>query len=145
VGRQPRQAGPEQVLRLPAFSRSLGRFEISVAGFASRIVSNTPLLEQERTPPPHSPGVVECRSRLCGGYNANIIKRQPNSVSPSSRSGLHGELVLIGRKARPAYFRTAPTRSLHLQTAGAGANRQQRPAKIGDEILPNSLGSTDRV
>jgi len=75
-----------------------------------------------------------------------IIKRNPNSVSPSSDIRAHGGTLAPDRPAKATgYFKNRSSRILsHLQTGlGAGANPAAEAARFGDEILGEFLsGST---
>ncbi|APD48553.1 F0F1 ATP synthase subunit gamma [Synechococcus sp. CS-602] len=136
----------EQVLRSRPFADRLARM---LENLQSRLrfedVSNTPLLEQER-PLRHITLVVVSADRgLCGGYNANIIKRTEQRFAELKNQGFTVELVLIGRKAT-GYFKNRSYPILSTFTGLEQVPTAAEAGKIGDEILAEFLsGSTDRV
>jgi F-type H+-transporting ATPase subunit gamma len=82
---------------------------------------------------------------LCGGYNANVIKRTEQRFKELQAQGFKVDLVLMGRKAI-TYFgnRKYPTRATFtgLEQVPTAAEANQ----IANEVLAEFLsGSTDRV
>jgi len=71
--------------------------------------------------------------------NANIIKRiRQQRFAELKNQGFTVELGPDGRKATGYFQEPAPNPiPLHLHRLGAGAKPQQRPGRIGDEILAN--------
>ena len=84
---------------------------------------------------------------LCGGYNANIIKRTEQRVAELKGQGYQVDLVLIGRKV-VTYFQN---RSSQYTIRASFTGLEQVPnaaeaGKISQEVLAEFLsGSTDRV
>jgi len=89
--------------------------------------------------------VVSADRGLCGGYNANIIKRTEQRFAELKNQGFTVELVLIGRKAT-GYFKNRSYPILSTFTGLEQVPTAAEAGKIGDEILAEFLsGSTDRV
>jgi F-type H+-transporting ATPase subunit gamma len=136
----------EQVLRSRPFADRLARM---LENLQSRLrfedVTNTPLLEQQRPVRHITLLVVSADRGLCGGYNANIIKRTEQRYAELKEQGFTVELVLIGRKA-VTYFKN---RSYPILTTFTGLEQvptADEANRIGEEILAAFLsGSTDRV
>ena len=84
---------------------------------------------------------------LCGGYNANIIKRTEQRHAELSAQGFKVDLVLIGRKVA-TYFQN---RSSQYSIRATFMGLEQVPnaaeaGKISEEVLAEFLsGTTDRV
>ncbi len=136
----------EQVLRARPFADRLTRV---LENLQSRMrfedVVDTPLLEQER-PLRHITLVAVSADRgLCGGYNANIIKRTEQRFAELKDQGYDLSLVLIGRKAT-SYFQNRSYPILATFTGLDQVPNADEARGIGDEILAEFLsGSTDRV
>ncbi len=136
----------EQVLRSRPFADRLARV---LENLQSRMrfedVANTPLLQQERPVSHITLLVVSADRGLCGGYNANIIKRTEQRFAELKGQGFEISLVLIGRKAT-TYFQN---RSYPITATFTGLDQvpnAQEARAIGDQILAEFLsGSTDRV
>ncbi|MDM7936571.1 MAG: F0F1 ATP synthase subunit gamma [Cyanobium sp. CZS 48M] len=136
----------EQVLRSRPFADRLARV---LENLQSRLrfedVVNTPLLEQERPLRHITLLVVSADRGLCGGYNANIIKRTEQRFAELKGQGYEISLVLIGRKAI-TYFQN---RSYPITATFTGLDQVPNADEargIGDQILAEFLsGSTDRV
>jgi F-type H+-transporting ATPase subunit gamma len=136
----------EQVLRSRPFADRLARV---LENLQSRMrfedVANTPLLQQERPVSHITLLVVSADRGLCGGYNANIIKRTEQRFAELKGQGYEISLVLIGRKAT-TYFQN---RSYPITATFTGLDQvpnAQEARAIGDQILAEFLsGSTDRV
>jgi F-type H+-transporting ATPase subunit gamma len=136
----------EQVLRSRPFADRLTRV---LENLQSRLrfedVVNTPLLEQERPLRHITLLAVSADRGLCGGYNANIIKRTEQRFAELKGQGYEISLVLIGRKAT-TYFQN---RSYPITATFTGLDQvpnAEEARGIGDQILAEFLsGSTDRV
>ncbi|MCX5932985.1 MAG: F0F1 ATP synthase subunit gamma [Cyanobacteria bacterium] len=136
----------EQVLRSRPFADRLARV---LENLQSRLrfedVVNTPLLEQERPLRHITLLAVSADRGLCGGYNANIIKRTEQRFAELKGQGYEISLVLIGRKAT-TYFQN---RSYPITATFTGLDQvpnAEEARGIGDQILAEFLsGSTDRV
>lgn len=136
----------EQVLRSRPFADRLARV---LENLQSRMrfedVVNTPLLQQERSVSHITLLVVSADRGLCGGYNANIIKRTEQRFAELKGQGYEISLVLIGRKAT-TYFQN---RSYPITATFIGLDQvpnAEEARSIGDQILAEFLsGSTDRV
>ncbi|MCP9800706.1 F0F1 ATP synthase subunit gamma [Synechococcus sp. RedBA-s] len=136
----------EQVLRSRPFADRLARV---LENLQSRLrfedVVNTPLLEQERPLRHITLLAVSADRGLCGGYNANIIKRTEQRFAELKGQGYEISLVLVGRKAT-AYFQN---RSYPITATFTGLDQvpnAEEARGIGDQILAEFLsGSTDRV
>ncbi len=136
----------EQVLRARPFADRLARV---LENLQSRMrfedVANTPLLQEERTVRHITLVVVSADRGLCGGYNANIIKRAEQRFAELKAQGYELSMVLIGRKAT-SYFQN---RSYPITTTFTGLDQvpnAEEARGIGNEILAEFLScSTDRV
>jgi F-type H+-transporting ATPase subunit gamma len=136
----------EQVLRSRPFADRLARVLENLQSRMRFEDVDAPLLEERP---------IECITLLavtgdrglCGGYNANIIKRTEQRHAELSAQGYKVDLVLIGRKAI-TYFQN---RSSQYTIRATFTGLEQVPnaaeaMKIGGEILAEFLsGSTDRV
>ncbi|MGF1590535.1 MAG: F0F1 ATP synthase subunit gamma [Pleurocapsa sp.] len=78
--------------------------------------------------------VVSGDRGLCGGYNANVIRRAENRAKELSAQGIDYTYVLIGRKAKQ-YFgnRNAPTEKTFVGLEQIPTASEA--AEIGDELL----------
>ncbi|MCP9819101.1 F0F1 ATP synthase subunit gamma [Synechococcus sp. Cruz-9H2] len=136
----------EQVLRARPFADRLARV---LENLQSRLrfedVVNTPLLEQERPLRNITLLAVSADRGLCGGYNANIIKRTEQRFAELKGQGYEISLVLIGRKAT-TYFQN---RSYPITATFTGLDQvpnADEARSIADQVLAEFLsGSTDRV
>ncbi|MCP9839317.1 F0F1 ATP synthase subunit gamma [Synechococcus sp. J7-Johnson] len=136
----------EQVLRARPFADRLARV---LENLQSRLrfedVVNTPLLEQERPLRHITLLAVSADRGLCGGYNANIIKRTEQRFAELKGQGYEISLVLIGRKAT-TYFQN---RSYPITATFTGLDQvpnADEARSIADQVLAEFLsGSTDRV
>jgi F-type H+-transporting ATPase subunit gamma len=136
----------EQVLRARPFADRLARV---LENLQSRLrfedVPNTPLLQQERPVRTITLVAVSADRGLCGGYNANIIKRTEQRFAELKGQGYDVSLVLIGRKAT-TYFQNRSYPILATFTGIDQVPNADEARGIGDELLAQFLsGSTDRV
>jgi F-type H+-transporting ATPase subunit gamma len=82
---------------------------------------------------------------LCGGYNANIIRRAEQRAKELNDQGVETRLITVGRKATQYFQRRVP------KLEGSYVNLNQIPSaseagKIADELLSLFLSETvDRV
>ncbi|ACK71032.1 ATP synthase F1, gamma subunit [Gloeothece citriformis PCC 7424] len=82
---------------------------------------------------------------LCGGYNANVIKRTEQRIKELKSQGINYKLVLIGRKA-VQYFerRNAPIQTKYTELSQIPSASEA--STISDELLSLFLSETvDRV
>jgi F-type H+-transporting ATPase subunit gamma len=84
---------------------------------------------------------------LCGGYNANIIKRTEQRYAELSSQGYKVDLVLIGRKAITYFQNRASLYTIRATFTGLEQVPKASEAMgIANEVLAEFLsGSTDRV
>ncbi|NJR64669.1 MAG: F0F1 ATP synthase subunit gamma [Leptolyngbyaceae cyanobacterium CRU_2_3] len=85
--------------------------------------------------------VVSGDRGLCGGYNANVIKRAETRIKELKQAGLSYQLVLVGRKAIQYFQRR------DQPIAKTFANLEQIPSaseasQIADELLSLFLSET---
>jgi F-type H+-transporting ATPase subunit gamma len=136
----------EQVLRSRPFADRLARILENLQSRMRFEDVDAPLLEERPIACITLLAVTGDRG-LCGGYNANIIKRTEQRHAELSAQGYKVDLVLIGRKAI-TYFQN---RSSQYTIRATFTGLEQVPnaaeaMKIGGEILAEFLsGSTDRV
>ncbi|TVS02110.1 MAG: F0F1 ATP synthase subunit gamma [Cyanobium sp. PLM2.Bin73] len=84
---------------------------------------------------------------LCGGYNANIIKRTEQRHAELSGQGFKVDLVLIGRKAITYFQNRSDTYTIRATFTGLEqVPNAQEAGSIANEVLAEFLsGSCDRV
>jgi F-type H+-transporting ATPase subunit gamma len=134
----------EQVTATRPFADSLAEVIYNLQGKLKFEDVDLPLFEQ-REVNTVAIVVISADRGLCGGYNANIIRRAEIRAKELAAEGINYKFVLIGRKA-VQYFenRNAPIVKTYT-------NLEQIPiaseaSMIGDEILSLFLSETvDRV
>jgi F-type H+-transporting ATPase subunit gamma len=136
----------EQVLRSRPFADRLARILENLQSRMRFEDVDAPLLEERPIACITLLAVTGDRG-LCGGYNANIIKRTEQRHAELSAQGYKVDLVLIGRKAI-TYFQNRSSQYT-IRATFTGLEQVPNAAEammIGGEILAEFLsGSTDRV
>ncbi len=136
----------EQVLRSRPFADRLARVLENIQSRLKFEAADAPLLKQREVRKITLVAVTGDRG-LCGGYNANIIKRTEQRYSELSGQGFDPDLVLIGKKAI-TYFEN---RSSQYAIRATFKELEQVPTakdagSITSEVLADFLSeSTDRV
>lgn len=134
----------EQVLRSRPFADRLARVLENLQSRMRFEDVDAPLLEERPVETITLLAVTGDRG-LCGGYNANIIKRTEQRFVELKDQGYKVDLVLIGRKAI-TYF---TNRSYPIRATFTGLEQvpnAQEAMGIANEVLAEFLsGSTDRV
>ncbi|MCP9916856.1 F0F1 ATP synthase subunit gamma [Cyanobium sp. ATX 6F1] len=134
----------DQVLRSRPFADRLARVLENLQANLSGEGADVPLL-QSRAVSRITLLVVTADRGLCGGYNANIIKRTELRFAELKDQGFTVDLVLIGRKAI-TYFQN---RSYPIRATFTGLEQVPNADEargIADEVLAEFLSeSTDRV
>ena len=134
----------EQVLRSRPFADRLARVLENLQSRMRFEDMDAPLLEERPVETITLLAVTGDRG-LCGGYNANIIKRTEQRFAELKAQGFKVDLVLIGRKAI-TYFQN---RSYPIRATFTGLEQvpnAQEAMGIANEVLAEFLsGSTDRV
>ncbi len=134
----------DQVLRSRPFADRLARVLENLQANLSGEGADVPLL-QNRPVSMITLLVVTADRGLCGGYNANIIKRTELRFAELKNQGFTVDLVLIGRKAI-TYFQN---RSYPIRATFTGLEQVPNADEargIADEVLAEFLSeSTDRV
>jgi F-type H+-transporting ATPase subunit gamma len=134
----------EQVLRSRPFADRLARVLENLQSRLRFEDVDAPLLE-ERPIETITLLVVSADRGLCGGYNANIIKRTEQRFAELKAQGYNVDLVLIGRKAI-TYFQN---RSYPIKATFTGLEQVPNAAeamKIAGEVLADFIGgASDRV
>ena len=134
----------EQVLRSRPFADRLARVLENLQSRMRFEDADAPLLEERPVETITLLAVTGDRG-LCGGYNANIIKRTEQRFAELKGQGFKVDLVLIGRKAI-TYFQN---RSYPIRATFTGLEQvpnAQEAMGIANEVLAEFLsGSTDRV
>ena len=134
----------EQVLRSRPFADRLARLLENLQARMRFEDADAPLLEQRNVETITLVAVTGDRG-LCGGYNANIIKRTETRFAELQGKGYKVDLVLIGRKAI-SYF---TNRSYPIQATFTGLEQvptADEAGSIANEVFAEFLsGSTDRV
>ena len=136
----------EQVLRSRPFADRLARVLENLQSRMRFEDVDAPLLETREVGTITLLAVTGDRG-LCGGYNANIIKRTEQRHAELSAQGYQVDLVLIGRKAITYFQNRASQYTIRASFTGLEQVPNAAEAmKIGGEILAEFLsGSTDRV
>ena len=136
----------EQVLRSRPFADRLARVLQNLQTRMQFEIADAPLLDQRPVQTITLLAVTGDRG-LCGGYNANIIKRTEQRVAELRGQGYEVDLVLMGRKAI-TYFQN---RASQYKIRATFTGLEQVPTaaeanQIANEVLAEFLsGSTDRV
>jgi len=136
----------EQVLRSRPFADRLARVLENLQSRMRFEDVDAPLLEERPVQTITLLAVTGDRG-LCGGYNANIIKRTEQRHADLSAQGYKVDLVLIGRKAI-TYFQNRPSQyTVRATFTGLEQVPNAEEARgIANEILAEFLSaSTDRV
>ena len=136
----------EQVLRSRPFADRLARVLENLQTHMGSGESESPLLQLRDVATISLIAVTGDRG-LCGGYNANIIKRTEQRVAQLKAQGFTVDLVLIGRKAITYFQNRAHLYSIRATFTGLEqVPNADEAGKIANEILAGFLsGSTDRV
>jgi len=134
----------EQVLRSRPFADRLARVLENLQSRMRFEDVEAPLLE-DRPVKSITLLVISADRGLCGGYNANIIKRTEQRFAELKNQGYTVDLVLIGRKAI-TYFQN---RSYPIRATFTGLEQVPNASeamKIANEVLADFLGEDiDRV
>ena len=134
----------EQVLRSRPFADRLARVLENLQSRMRFEDVDAPLLES-RDLQTITLLVISADRGLCGGYNANIIKRTEQRFAELKAQGYNVNLVLIGRKAT-TYFQN---RSYPIKATFTGLEQVPNAAEamgIANEVLADFIGAdTDRV
>jgi F-type H+-transporting ATPase subunit gamma len=136
----------EQVLRSRPFADRLARVLENLQSRMRFEDADAPLLE-ERTVQTITLLAVTGDRGLCGGYNANIIKRTEQRHAELTAQGYKVDLVVIGRKAITYFQNRASQYTIRATFTGLEQVPNASEAmEIAGEILAEFLsGSTDRV
>ena len=136
----------EQVLRSRPFADRLARVLENLQSRMRFEDAEAPLLEQRDVTTITLLSVTGDRG-LCGGYNANIIKRTEQRYAELSSQGYKVDLVLIGRKAITYFQNRAGLYTIRATFTGLEQVPKASEAMgIANEVLAEFLsGSTDRV
>ncbi|MFM9109573.1 MAG: F0F1 ATP synthase subunit gamma [Prochlorococcaceae cyanobacterium] len=136
----------EQVLRSRPFADRLARVLENLQSRVGFEAADAALL-QARTVRTITLLAVTGDRGLCGGYNANIIKRTEQRFAELKSQGYDVDLVLMGRKAITYFQNRASTYTIRATFTGLEQVPTASEANgIAGEVLADFLsGSTDRV
>jgi len=136
----------EQVLRSRPFADRLARVLENLQSRMRFEDADAPMLEQREVGTITLLAVTGDRG-LCGGYNANIIKRTELRTAELVGQGYKVDLVLIGRKAITYFQNRANQYTIRATFTGLDQVPKASEAMgIANEVLAEFLsGSTDRV
>jgi F-type H+-transporting ATPase subunit gamma len=136
----------EQVLRSRPFADRLARVLENLQSRMRFEDVDAPLLEERPVQTITLLAVTGDRG-LCGGYNANIIKRTEQRHAELTGQGYQVDLVLIGRKAITYFQNRASLYTVRATFTGLEQVPNAEEARgIANEILAEFLSaSTDRV
>ncbi|WP_216901427.1 F0F1 ATP synthase subunit gamma [Synechococcus sp. CCY 9618] len=135
----------EQVLRTRPFADRLARVLQNLESRMGFEGADSPLLGDRRPVNAITLLVVTGDRGLCGGYNANVIRRAEQRFAELKGQGFTVDMVLMGRKAI-TYF---TNRSYPIRATFTGLEQVPTSAEAGqiaNEVLAAFLSaSTDRV
>ncbi len=135
----------EQVLRTRPFADRLARVLQNLESRMGFEGADSPLLAERRPVSTITLLVVTGDRGLCGGYNANVIRRGEQRFAELKAQGFAVDMVLMGRKAI-TYF---TNRSYPIRATFTGLEQvptSQEANDISNEVLAEFLSaSTDRV
>ncbi|KAF0652026.1 F0F1 ATP synthase subunit gamma [Cyanobium sp. Copco_Reservoir_LC18] len=135
----------EQVLRTRPFADRLARVLQNLESRMGFEGADSPLLAERRPVSTITLLVVTGDRGLCGGYNANVIRRAEQRFAELKGQGFTVDMVLMGRKAI-TYF---TNRSYPIRATFTGLEQvptSQEAGEIANEVLAEFLSaSTDRV
>ena len=135
----------EQVLRARPFADRLARVLQNLESRMGFEGADSPLLAERRPVSTITLLVVTGDRGLCGGYNANVIRRAEQRFAELKGQGFTVDMVLMGRKAI-TYF---TNRSYPIRATFTGLEQvptSQEAGEIANEVLAEFLSaSTDRV
>lgn len=136
----------EQVLRSRPFADRLARVLENLQSRLRFEDADAPLLEDRDLRNITLLAVTGDRG-LCGGYNANIIKRTEQRFAELKGQGYNVDLVLIGRKAITYFQNRAHLYKIRATFTGLEQVPSAAEAgEIANEVLAEFLsGSTDRI
>ena len=136
----------EQVLRSRPFADRLARVLQNLETRMGFEASDSPLLARREVRTITLLAVTGDRG-LCGGYNANVIKRTEQRFAELTGQGYAVDLVLMGRKAINYFQNRAATYRIRATFTGLEQVPTATEAdRIASEVLAEFLsGSTDRV
>jgi F-type H+-transporting ATPase subunit gamma len=136
----------EQVLRSRPFADRLARVLENLQSRMRFEDVDAPLLEERPVQTITLLAVTGDRG-LCGGYNANIIKRTEQRHAELTAQGYKVDLVLIGRKAITYFQNRASQYTVRATFTGLEQVPNAEEARgIANEVLAEFLSaSTDRV
>ncbi|MFZ0407030.1 MAG: F0F1 ATP synthase subunit gamma [Cyanobium sp.] len=136
----------EQVLRSRPFADRLARVLQNLQTRMGFEGADAPLLSQREVGTITLLSVTGDRG-LCGGYNANIIKRTEQRFAELKAQGYEVDLVLMGRKAITYFQNRASIYKIRATFTGLEQVPTADEANgIANEVLAEFLsGSTDRV
>ncbi len=136
----------EQVLRSRPFADRLARVLENLQSRIGFADADVPLLTSRSLESITLLAVTGDRG-LCGGYNANIIKRTEQRFAELVGQGYKVDLVLIGRKAITYFQNRRDTYTVRATFTGLEqVPNAEEAGEIANEILAGFLsGSSDRV
>jgi F-type H+-transporting ATPase subunit gamma len=136
----------EQVLRSRPFADRLARVLENLQSRIGFTDADVPLLTDRPVRTITLLAVTGDRG-LCGGYNANVIKRTEQRHAELTAQGFRVDLVLIGRKAITYFQNRSDTYSVRATFTGLEQVPSAEEARgIANEILAEFLSeSCDRV
>ncbi|MFN5515814.1 MAG: F0F1 ATP synthase subunit gamma [Cyanobacteriota bacterium] len=134
----------EQVIATRPFADALAQVLYNLQSRLAFADANLPLFEQ-REPKTVALLVVSGDRGLCGGYNANVIRRAEQRSKELTAQGINVQFVLVGRKATQYFERRNAT------VAASYASLNQIPtadeaAEIADTLVSLFISeAVDRV
>merc|ERR1719198_1364303 len=133
----------EAVIRSRPFSETLERI---LGGLLARLSTESldiPLMET-RTAKKVAVVVITGDRGLCGGYNANAIKKAEQRIAELKAQDVEVELVTVGNKGS-TYFKKRPTPVRASYACGQAPTAEEATTVAGELLASYYAGEVDRV
>jgi len=133
----------EAVIRSRPFSETLERI---LGGLIERLSTESldiPLMESRTAKKVALLSITGDRG-LCGGYNANAIKKTEARIAELKEQGVEVELITVGNKGS-TYFKKRETPVRASYACGQGPTAEEATAIAGEILSSYYAGEIDRV
>jgi len=133
----------EAVIRSRPFSETLERI---LGGLIERLSTESldiPLMESRAAKKVALVSITGDRG-LCGGYNANSIKKTEARIAELKEQGVEVELITVGNKGS-TYFKKRETPVRASYACGQGPTAEEATAIAGEILSSYYAGEVDRV
>merc|ERR1719159_932472 len=133
----------EAVLRSRPFSETLERILGGLLDRLSTEALDIPLMESRTAKKVALLSITGDRG-LCGGYNANAIKKTEARIAELKEQGVEVELITVGNKGS-TYFKKRETPVRASYACGQGPTAEEATAIAGEILSSYYAGEVDRV